>query len=90
MFLVYMSIYLERHPGRAVELLKYMDMVRGAARNNGGYGGTMMSNFVSGRHEDQADHGRGIDGELWLLLIAGGGPRSSSFRPFQGSNMQRP
>lgn len=29
----------ERHPGRVLELLKYMDMVGGgAARNNGGYG----------------------------------------------------
>ena len=89
-FLVYISIYLERHPGRALELLKYMDMVRGAARNNGGYGWRDYDvQFRLRQARSPARSWASIDAELWLLLVAGGGRRSSSFLPFQG-NMQRP
>ncbi|XP_041458590.1 uncharacterized protein LOC121410509 isoform X2 [Lytechinus variegatus] len=87
-FLVYISIYLERHPGR--ELLKYMDMVRGAARNNGGYGWRDYDvQFRLRQARSPARSWVSINAELWLLLVAGGGRRSSSFLPFQG-NMQRP
>ena len=37
-FLIYMSVYLENHATRAVEMLKYIDTVRSAARQFGGYG----------------------------------------------------
>ena len=37
-FLIYMSVYLEVHTTRAIEMLKYIDTVRSAARQFGGYG----------------------------------------------------
>ena len=37
-FLIYMSVYLEVHTTRAIEMLKYMDTVRLEARQFGGYG----------------------------------------------------
>ena len=37
-FLIYMSVYLEVHNSRAIELVKYMDIVRSAAQQFGGLG----------------------------------------------------
>ena len=37
-FFVFMTIYLERHPSRAVELIKYVDLIRKLATRFGGKG----------------------------------------------------
>ena len=37
-FLIYMSVYLEVHSSRAIQMLKYVDTVRSAAQQFGGMG----------------------------------------------------
>ena len=79
-FLVYASIYLERHPTRARELLKYMDIVRSIVR----YGGHNWRSYDSQFRLRQARHPHRswaiIDTELWLT-IATPSPAASPFAP---------
>ncbi|XP_041464356.1 uncharacterized protein LOC121415240 [Lytechinus variegatus] len=67
-FLIFASIYLERHPARARELLKYMDIVRSIVR----YGGVNWRSYDAQFRLRQARHPfrswASIDSELWLTI----------------------
>ena len=85
-FLVFASIYMEKHmePGR--ELMKYMDLVRHAARAFGGYGWREYD--VQFRLKQARQPGRSwasVDAELWLMLVASNGPRPAVFRQHSGA-----
>ena len=79
-FMVYMSVYLEVHGSRAIEMLKYMDIIRGAAQQFGG------KNWIIYDEQFRIKQARyptkswaTIDSELWLRVLAV--PNPHSFRP---------
>lgn len=79
MFLVFVSIYLEKHIERSRELIKYMDLIRHASRAFGGLGWREYD--IQFRLKQARLPGRSwasVDAELWLMLVASHGPRSSA------------
>lgn len=80
-FLVFVSIYLEKHIERSRELIKYMDLIRHASRAFGGLGWREYD--IQFRLKQARLPGRSwasVDAELWLMVVASHGPRSSAFR----------
>ena len=79
-FLIYMSVYLEVHTTRAIKMLKYIDTVRSAARQFGGYGWrTYDEQFRLKQALNPTQSWATIDSELWLRFLLA--PRSRNFRP---------
>ena len=69
-FLVYASVYAERHVSRARELFKYMDVVRSAARFPG-YGWRAYDTQFRLRQEREPTRSWAVvDSELWLMTAA--------------------
>ena len=83
-FLIYSSIYLERHPSRARELLKYMDIVRSITRF-GGYNWRSYDVQFRLRQARQPQRSWAlIDTELWLTVAAVNAQQSySRGQPFR-------
>ena len=88
-FLIFASIYLERHTMRARELLKYMDIVRSIVR----FGAYNWRSYDTQFRLRQARHPQRswavIDTELWLTVAASPSQagfaahtRSQPFRPY--------
>lgn len=93
-FLVFTSVFLEAHPTRAQELLKYMTLVRFAASKFGGWG--WRSYDQQFRMRQQAHPNRSwavIEGELWALYVAVPMNRAFPTQPFpargSGSGLPR-
>ena len=89
-FLIFASIYLERHCMRARELLKYMDIIRSIVR----FGAYNWRTYDTQFRLRQARHPHRswavIDTELWLTVAASPRPaglpdytRSQPFRPYE-------
>ena len=78
-FLVYSSVFLEAHPQRTQELLKYCHIVRMAASRYPGFGWRIYDqNF---RLRQQAHPHRSwaiLDGELWSLYVTAPSQRDNS------------
>ena len=82
-FLVYSSIYLQRHPSRVQELLKYADIVITAASRFGGWGWRSYDQQFRMRQQSQPSRSWSIiDGELWALYVATSANRAISDRSF--------
>ena len=47
-FIRYMGVYLQAHPGKALEMLRYIDIIRQAAKKWGGYGLAVVRRAVPG------------------------------------------
>ena len=70
-FHIYMSIYLERHPQRAREMLKYCAIIRQASRDYEGLGWRDYdSQFRMRMEQHPGKNWSQIDGELWLMILA--------------------
>nr|XP_054764966.1 uncharacterized protein LOC129271721 [Lytechinus pictus] len=81
-FLCYTSIYMEKHVERGRELMKYMDLIRHAARAFAGYG--WRDYDTQFRVKQARLPGRSwasVDAELWLMLVASNGPAAPSTGP---------
>ena len=101
-FMIYMSVYLEVHMNRAIEMLKYMDIVRSAANQFTGQGWrTYDIQFRLKQAMNPAHSWAQIDSELWLrVLLTPQPPMSSGYEgrqrnfrdsftsPFNGSQQQ--
>ncbi|XP_063971441.1 uncharacterized protein LOC135158087 [Lytechinus pictus] len=87
-FIIYASIYLERHCMRARELLKYMDIVRSIVR----FGGFNWRAYDIQFRLRQARHPHRswavIDTELWLTVAST--PGRAAFSSFGGNQPFRP
>ncbi len=69
-FLIFMSIFLEKHLTRAQQLLKYMHVVRQAAKDFPGFGWREYDRQFRLRQEkDPLRDWAELDGELWMLLL---------------------
>ena len=87
-FLIYMSVYLEVHTSRAIELLKYTDIVRSAAQQFGGLGWrTYDIQFRLKQAMAPAQSWAVIDSELWLRVLLA--PTPSNFRTPQSNRAQQ-
>ncbi|KAJ1216844.1 hypothetical protein NDU88_004443 [Pleurodeles waltl] len=65
-FLIYASVYCKRFPERAVALLKYMDVIRNAYLNYGGYAWVQYDEEFRARMAADEEVKRGeIDADLW-------------------------
>lgn len=73
-FLVYASIVLEANLNCAQDLLKYCHLIRSAASRYYGYGWRDYDIEFRHRYHKKGGSWAGIDGELWLLHVVGGGP----------------
>ena len=83
-FLVYSSIYLQRHPSRVQELLKYADIVRTAASRFGGWGWRSYDQQFRMRQQSQPSRSWSIiDGELWALYVVTSTNKTTSDHPFR-------
>ena len=83
-FLVFCSVYLEAHPSRVQEMLKYANLIRTAASRFGGWG--WRSYDQQFRMRQQAVPNRSwaiVDGELWAFYVAVPSARDPTNRPFQ-------
>ena len=69
-FLIYASIYLERHTSRAREMLKYIDIVRSITRFGGYNWRTYDVQFRSRQARQPQRSWAVIDTELWLTVAA--------------------
>ncbi|XP_041480533.1 uncharacterized protein LOC121428024, partial [Lytechinus variegatus] len=73
-FLVFASIYAEKHIERSRELMKYMDLIRHAARAFAGYGWRDYdTQFRSKQARLPGRSWASVDAELWLMLVASNG-----------------
>ena len=72
-FLVYASIYLQAHPTKVQEILKYCSIIRSAASKYTGYGWRDYDVQFRSRKAIANKSWASIDGELWLLHVVGGG-----------------
>ncbi len=87
-FMVYMSVYLEVHSTRAIEMLKYMDTIRSAAHQSGGMGWrTYDEQFRLKQAVNPAQSWAIIDSELWLRVLLS--PRQLNFRPSTSSRFAK-
>lgn len=83
-FIIFMSVYLEVHNDRAIEMLQYMDIVRSAAQQYGGMGWrTYDIQFRLKQSMQPSKSWSAIDSELWLRVLLA--PASRNFRPSAGS-----
>ncbi len=81
-FLIYSSVYLEAHPHRVQELLKYANVVRTAASRcgNGSFAWRLYDQNFRLRMQAQPQRSWGvIDGELWALYVSAPVRRNSLF-----------
>ena len=70
-FLVFASIFLGRHPHRALELIKYCSIVRRAAKSFGGLGWRVYDEqFRLRQAREPTRSWASIDAELWLTTLA--------------------
>ena len=73
-FLIFASIFLQRHPGQARHLLKYADIVRSAAFRRTGFGWRDYDvNFRLRQARVPSRSWATIDAELWLMLVGAPG-----------------
>ncbi len=83
-FLVFSSVFLEAHPHRIQELLKYMQIVRSASK----YPGMGWKVYDVQFRARQAQHPERswsiLDGELWSMYVG-----TSGFRPFPFNTQNR-
>ena len=70
-FMTYMSIFLERHPTRAREMLKYMAVIRQAARDFQGNWRRYDKEFRLRQAKRPSRSWASIDTDLWLLTMSG-------------------
>ena len=90
-FLIFASIFLQRHPGQARHLLKYADIVRSAAFRRTGFGWRDYDvNFRLRQARVPSRSWATIDAELWLMLVGAPG-QPQNFRSFgsRGSYRQQ-
>ena len=91
-FLVYASVFVEKHLARASEMFKYMDIVRTAARF-GGYGWRAYDVQFRLRQEREPTRSWAVvDMELWLMTAAAHyvpSPSSYSGRALGRGNFRR-
>ena len=70
-FYIYMTIYLEKHPQKAKEMLKYCEVIRQASRDYQGLGWRDYDKEFRMRMEQQPTKTWSqIDGELWLMVLS--------------------
>ena len=77
-FLVFASIFVEKHAGRARELFKYMDIVRSIVRFGGYNWRTYDTQFRLRQARQPLRSWAAIDAELWLT-VATAQPRASLY-----------
>ena len=96
-FLIYMSVYLEVHSDRAIQMLKYVDTIRSAAHQFGGMGWkTYDIQFRLKQAMNPTQSWATIDSELWLRVLlspkpfaqVGGFRNTQNFRASAGSSNQ--
>ena len=69
-FLVYSSIFIEFHPQRAQEMLKYIQLIRSAAIRFGSTGWRLYdSHFRMRQQRNPQNPWSRIDAELWFLFV---------------------
>ena len=86
-FHTFSAIYLERHPGRAQELLRYAEIIRFACRKFGGFGWrTYDVEFRTQQATNPTRSWATIDGVLWLEIFT---PSGSGTSPFRVSSFNR-
>ena len=84
-FLVFASIYIQKHATRAIELLKYASIIKHAHRSFGGWGWKVYDEQFRSRQALQPNRSwASIDAELWLLVLS---PIRTPFR--SGGPLQR-
>ena len=69
-YLIFMSVYLSQHPEELQQMLAYIELIRGAARDNPGNAWSLYD--LQFRSRKEADPGRSwgmIDTQLWLQLF---------------------
>lgn len=77
-FLVYTSVFLDFHPSRCQEILKYMHTIRSAATRFGSYGWrTYDLQFRMRQQRNPQNSWAVIDGELWFLYVMSPPPSRS-------------
>ncbi len=78
-FLVFSSVFLEAHPHRTQELLKYCHIVRMAASRYPGFGWRIYDQNFRLRQQSHPHRSWAIlDGELWSLYVTAPSHRDSS------------
>ena len=82
-----MAVYLEKHPARAGELLKYAETIRAASHQFPGLGWRAYDEqFRLRRAADPASSWADMDLELWVTVAAmSGGLGASNARAFSGT-----
>ena len=85
-FHTFMAVYLEKHPARAGELLKYAETIRAASHQFPGLGWRAYDEqFRLRRAADPASSWADMDLELWVTVAAmSGGLGASYTRAFSG------
>ena len=86
-FHTFSAIYLERHPDRTQELLRYSEIIRFACRKFGGFGWrTYDVEFRTQQALNPTRSWATIDGVLWLEIFT---PSASGSSPFRVSAFNR-
>ncbi len=90
-FLIYMSIYLEAHPSRTQELIRYANLIRTIASRFSGWAWRSYDQQFRARQESHPQRSWSlIDGELWSVYVtsASASPWNTSFRQRGGFRQQ--
>ena len=84
-FLVFASVFLNAHPARLQELLKYMHVVRMAAARFPGRGWLEYDRQFRMRQQSHPSRSWSIiDGELWALLVTAPGSPYANSQGYRG------
>ncbi len=88
-FLIFSSVYLEAHPGKAQDLLKYAHIIRTGASRFGGWGWKNYDlQFRARMQHNPSRSWACIDGELWALYMGNLNIRTASNFQARGINFQ--
>ena len=88
-FLVYSSVFIDFHPQRAQEMLKYIQIIRSAAIRFGSIGWRLYdSHFRMRQQRNPQNLWFTIDSELWFLFVVSNSSRRGLATPQQAQRFQ--
>ena len=85
-FLIFMSIYFQKHPQKVQELLQYMSVIRDAARKHGGFLWRDYDEQFRVRQAAYACPWSQINSDLWLKTFSVSNQNSTTTQSETGSN----
>lgn len=69
-FIVYMSVYLKKYPGKAGEMLQYMSLIRECSRRQGGYAWRSYDEQFRLRQSMFPSSWSAVNQDLWLRCMS--------------------